>query len=68
MTLFWNVIGQSVAMLLQVANQFSGAVPPKWQPGVALGVGILQAVGAFVAHFSNPDGTSARAPWNGVKN
>jgi hypothetical protein len=67
MTLSVNAIAQLIALVLQVLNQVSGLVPTKYQVYVALVVGVLQAVVAFLAHFSNPDGSSAKVAYTPAK-
>lgn len=59
MKLRWNVILQSLAMVVQYGNQASGFVPPKYQPWVAGVVGLAQGIIAWRSHYFNPDGTPA---------
>jgi hypothetical protein len=49
-------ITQVLAIIGQLANQFGGFIPVAWQPVVAISLGILQGVGALIAHFSTPAG------------
>jgi hypothetical protein len=59
MKLSWNLVFQGLALVVQYGNQASGYVPPKYQPWIALVVGLAQAGIAWrQAHF-NPDGTPA---------
>jgi len=67
LTLNWSIAAQVVATILHVLNYASGVVPPRYQPYIALALGILQALGAFIAHFNNPDGTSASQPYKPAK-
>lgn len=59
MKLSFNMIFQVLALVIQMGNQYSGIVPPKYQPVAALVVGIAQAAVAWRAHYFNPDGTPA---------
>lgn len=59
----FNLIVQAGALLVQAGNQLAGIVPVKYQVPVALTVGIIQSVVALLAHFRNPDGTPAQAPY-----
>jgi len=54
-----NVLSQSLAMILQVLNAMMTTVPEKDKPYVAAGIAIVQAVVAYLAHYSPPPGTSA---------
>ena len=63
MKLSWNLLFQGAALIVQYGNQASGFVPPKYQPGVALAVGLAQGLVAWHAHYSNPDGTPASTPY-----
>ena len=67
MKLSWNAIAQVVALLIQIANQAATVVPDKYKGTVAGVVAALQGVSGVVAHFYNPNGTSARAAWSGEK-
>lgn len=60
MKLSWNLIFQAIATAAQYGNQALSVAPDKWKPYVALGIGVLQAVVAWRAHYSNPDGTPAK--------
>lgn len=63
MKLSINIIIQALGTVLQVLNLVSGMIPPKYQWLVAGLVGIIQAVTGMLAHWSNPDGTPATAPY-----
>jgi hypothetical protein len=58
-----NTLFQSLATIVQMANQYSGAVPDKYKMLVAGGVGILQGIISIWSHFRNPDGTPAVLPY-----
>lgn len=60
---FLNKLFQITAVAGQVTNQFGGLVPAKYQPPIAIGIGILQGVAGAFAHYYNPDGTPAETPW-----
>jgi hypothetical protein len=53
----FNVIAQAIATAMQGANAISGMFGPKTQTAIALGIGMAQAIIAFVAHFSTPPDT-----------
>jgi len=58
-----NYLIQIVAFIGQIFNGLGMVLPSKYQ---VLGAGLLagvQAIVAGIAHFYNPDGTSARFPW-----
>jgi hypothetical protein len=57
MTVNMHMIYQAVLMLGQLLNLVSGMVPAKYQPFVALGIGLIQAFLGWYAHHYNPDGT-----------
>ena len=60
----WNLVVQILGTVGQGLNQASVfATTEKSRTGIALGVGVLQAVAALIAHYSNPDGTSASSPY-----
>lgn len=59
----WNVVTQILLTTVQGANAVSSLFPPKTQAGIAVVVGVVQAVIAAIAHFSNPDGTPAAMPY-----
>lgn len=64
MKLSVNVVIQILATVVQAANAASSLFPPARQAEIAAGVGVVQAVSAFLAHFSNPDGSPASEPYN----
>jgi len=57
MKLSTNIVAQTLALGIQIANQFGSLIPDKHKPLVALVVGVAQLVVGFLAHFSNIDGT-----------
>lgn len=63
MKLSWNLVFQTVATAAQYGNQALSIAPEKWKPGVALAIGLLQAVVAWRSHYSNPDGTPAKVAY-----
>lgn len=63
MTITWNMVFQGIATAAQYGNQVMDIAPPKWKPGVALAIGLLQTVVAWRSHYSNPDGTPASVPY-----
>ena len=64
MKLSVNLFIQIFGVLLQGLTFASGIVPAgKWQAICASVIGVIQAVSGLLAHFSNPDGTSATVPY-----
>lgn len=64
-----NIVLQVFGSVIQIAN-VAGQVPfggGKTQPLIALGAGVIQALAGIVAHWYNPDGTSAKAAYNPAK-
>jgi hypothetical protein len=59
MKLSTNMVVQVIATAVQAANAASPMFTPKVQGSIAAVVGVLQAISACIAHFSNPDGTPA---------
>jgi acyl CoA:acetate/3-ketoacid CoA transferase beta subunit len=67
MKISWNLLFQGAALIVQYGNQASGLIPSKYQPGVALAVGLAQGLVAWRAHYFNPDGTPASTAYAGKK-
>lgn len=64
MKLSVNVIIQVLALVAQAANAVLDLMPTPRSKAIAAGViAIAQGVAAGLAHFSNPDGTPAAAPY-----
>jgi len=63
MTVKTNGLVQILALALQVLNQILDQVPPRAKFWVMLAISALQVVISILAHFQNPDGTSAKASW-----
>ncbi len=59
----WNLVFQIAATVVQGANMLGGILPPKAQGIITAGVTVLQAVVGLLAHFVNPDGTSAKTAY-----
>ncbi len=57
--LSWNLLFQAAAMLVQYGNQATNIMPEKYQPAIALIVGLAQGLVAWRAHYVNPDGSAA---------
>jgi hypothetical protein len=58
-----NVVVQVLAVILHALNQYGALVPANYQFYVTFALAFLQALSALLAHFVNPDGTSAKAAW-----
>ena len=56
MKLSYNVVIQTLAMIVQGANQVSSILGDGAQFWIASGVGAIQLVIGILAHLSNPDG------------
>ena len=67
MKLSWNVVVQIIVTLMQAYNQVSDLLPEKWKPGAAVIMGAIQGIVAMISHFSNPDGSSAKLPYEPPK-
>jgi hypothetical protein len=63
MTFAVNVVAQVALLAVQAANKFGDVVPAKYQPAVFAVAGIAQGTLALIAHFRNPNGTPASAPY-----
>lgn len=63
MTLTVTSIIQIVAVLLTFTDQLSPILPPEYKIWAAVGISALQGINAVLAHFKNPDGTSATLPY-----
>ena len=53
----FNLLVQVLSIAVQVGNELTSVLPPKYHAAFALGVGALQGVVGLLAHFSNPNGT-----------
>lgn len=60
----WNAILQAIMVTAQGINAFVPMLPPDAGSSVTLGLAAVQGVIAFVAHFRNPDGTTARMAYH----
>ena len=63
MTVNANYLIQVIALLLQTLNQLAAILPPKGQFWATVIITGLQGVSAVLAHFKNPDGTTAKVAW-----
>lgn len=63
MKLSVNMIVQLIGTALQALNIITPMLSPKGQATAAATVALMQAVAAYAAHFSNPDGTAATTPY-----
>lgn len=59
----WNMIAQILGTVIQAANAAAPVLGGHSQIYISAGVAVLQAFAGLFAHFSNPDGTSAAAPY-----
>ena len=58
-----NMILQVIATGMQLVNQLGGIVPSKYQTLVLAVLSAAQGVIGAIAHFSNPDGTTANVAY-----
>lgn len=58
-----NMVIQMFAIALQAGNAALDFVPPNKKPVIASVIGVGQAVVGLLAHYVNPDGTNAKAPY-----
>lgn len=63
MKLNTQLIFQSLTLAAHGINMFSGLVPAKYQPYIALLLALVNAGLGWYAHYYNPDGTPAQAAW-----
>jgi hypothetical protein len=61
MKIWLHVVLQVLGFIAQYANLASGVVPAKYQPFVALAVGLAQAILAWFNHYYTPDGQPIKA-------
>ncbi|UOF76906.1 hypothetical protein [Bacteriophage sp.] len=63
-----NVIVQILAILTALGAEITSFVPEKWKP-LAVGIGsIVAAVAGIIAHYYNPNGTSAKEAYRPESN
>lgn len=62
MTSRLNMIVQALSVAMQIAN-YSVDLLPEYRFPITVGISAIQGTLGVLAHFVNPDGTSARAPW-----
>jgi hypothetical protein len=58
-----NAVVQALALALQGLNQVMDFLPAKAKFWAMIAITAIQGVVAILAHFSNPDGTPAAAPY-----
>ena len=63
MKLSVNSIIQTLMLAMQGLNQASDVLPPKAKFWAMIGISALQGVVGVMAHFVNPDGTSAKVAY-----
>jgi hypothetical protein len=63
MKLSVNVVIQMLALAAQGLNATQDLLPAKGKFWAMVALSAVQGVTAVLAHFSNPDGTSAQAPY-----
>ena len=60
----WNLVIQVLGTVVQALNVLAPfATSDKAKGSIAATVALVQAITAFIAHFSNPDGTPAAAAY-----
>lgn len=63
MKLSVNSIVQTLMLALQGLNQISDILPLKGKFWVMIGISAIQGIIGVMAHFVNPDGTSAKVAY-----
>ena len=63
MKLSVNSIIQTLMLAMQGLNQASDVLPPKAKFWAMLAISAMQGVVGIMAHFVNPDGTSAKVAY-----
>jgi len=58
-----NVAIQMLALAAQGLNATMDLLPPRGRFWAMVGLSAVQGVAAVLAHFANPDGTPAEAPY-----
>ena len=58
-----NFIVQLLALAAQGLNQITDLLPPKGKFWAAVALSAIQGLTGVLAHFTNPDGTPAEAPY-----
>ena len=64
MNVFLNAIVQILGVIVLYGNQALTIVPEKYKGLVTGIVGVAMGVTAILAHFHNPDGTTAEKPYD----
>lgn len=64
MKLRMNAIIQGLAVFSGAVAQYSDLVPAKYRGAVTSAAALTSALAGFLAHFFNPDGTSATTAYN----
>lgn len=63
MKLSGNFFGQVLLIILHMGNVLANFVPAADKFYIAAGLGLVQLIISVLAHFRNPDGSSATAPY-----
>ncbi len=58
-----NVVIQMLALMAQGVNATLDLLPARGRFWAMVGLSVVQGVTAVLAHFANPDGTPAEAPY-----
>ncbi len=58
-----NVVIQMLALVAQGLNATQDLLPPKGKFWAMVALSAVQGLTAVLAHFANPDGTPAQAPY-----
>ncbi len=58
-----NVVIQMLALVAQGLNATQDLLPPKGKFWAMVALSAVQGLTAVLAHFANPDGTPAEAPY-----
>lgn len=55
-----NTVIQLLGTIGQAVNVVGGLIPPAWHVWVAVVLSAIQGIVGVLAHFKNPDGTTAK--------
>ncbi len=58
-----NAVIQSLAVVAHILNASVDVLPPRGRLWVMAALSVVQGAVGALAHFSNPDGTPAEAPF-----
>jgi len=63
MTVNTNAVTQTLMLIMQCLNATVPVLPPRGRFWALVGLSAVQGATGVLAHFANPDGTPAEAPY-----